>query len=122
MELIRKTLGALGLAAVFIFLSIFSLTEYQDNKIATGAQDKIPVVAQVFNKLGLVMAYLGQVPLLRLVPVASVSNNYQQTIGGVLTENKISGIDFSKPVTINSFKDWWLSLKANMQKEDWSRR
>jgi|GEM_PF-3539817 len=122
MGLIRKTSGVLGLAAVFIFLSIFSITEYQDNKIATGAQDKTPVVAQVFNKLGPIIAYLGQVSLLRLVPVASVSNSYQQTMGEVLTENKISGVDFSKPVTINSFKDWWLDLKTNMQQEDWSWR
>jgi hypothetical protein len=122
MGILRKILGALGVAAILIWLSVFSVQEYRPDNLTFEAQDKLPITSLVLDKLDFILAYLGQMPSLGLIPVKEVAGNYEQTMTEILTENKISENNLSQPPTVKDFEDFWQELKAKILKKSWSVR
>jgi hypothetical protein len=122
MDIIRKILSVLGLAAVFIWLSIFSLQTYRSDNLTFEAQDKTPVVSIILDKLNFILVYLGQNPSLGLLPVSKMSSNYEQAMTDILTKNEVSGDTLSKMAAPANFQDLWQNLKANMRHDSWSTR
>lgn len=117
----RKILGSVGLVIIFIFLAIFSMFAYQDDKVSFETKDKSPFITQAFGVLTAVVSSLEKLPFLGLLPVDKAGDNYEQMMSDILTENKNSGSKIEKPTSIKGFKDLWLELRANMRQEDWSR-
>lgn len=121
MSSIRKILGSIGLVIVFIFLAIFSMYAYQDDKVSFVAKDKSPFIAQVFTILNEVITSLEKLPFLGLLPIDKAGSNYEQMMNDILTENNNSETNLAKPTTIRGFRDLWFNLRSNMRQEDWSR-
>ncbi|MFZ2310941.1 MAG: hypothetical protein WAW11_05360 [Patescibacteria group bacterium] len=122
LSIIRKILGAIGLIAVFIWLSVFSLQTYQPDDVTFEAQDKSPLVSIIFDKLDFLLTYLGQMPSLGLLPVQQVAGGYEQTMTQILTENQVSGEKLNQPPTVKDLSELWADLKAKMQNKSLSTR
>jgi len=122
LSIIRKILGVIGLVAVFIWLSVFSLQTYQSDEVSFEAQDKSPLVSIVFDKLDFLLTYLGQMPSLGLLPVQEVAGGYEQTMTQILTESSVSGGNLSEPPTVKDLSELWADLKLKMQNKSLSTR
>jgi len=79
MRFIWRVLSNLILVLVFIVLSVFSLVEYRsDNLNVNTTDDKLPLAKTTFTGLSHLIAYLEQMPTIRLLPVASSGLEYQK--------------------------------------------
>lgn len=121
-SIIRKILSVLGLVAIFVWLSIFSLQEYRADNLTFAAQDKSPVVSVVLDKLNFILVYLGQNPSLGLLPMSKMSGNYEQAMTEILTKNEVSGNTLNQMAATANFQDLWQNLKAKMRHDSWSTR
>ena len=131
-----KIISNVVLVFVFIMLTIFSITEYSDKNMATGAQDKIPLVKITFSELSHLLAYFEKMPLINFLPVATKGLEYPvQTLDSAYqeqfdTENIKTNIKQKIPITVSDIKNnlneildfqkLRTSLKEQFAK-DWSR-
>lgn len=120
--LIRKILGVVGLVALFIWLSVFSMQVYRPDNVTFETQDKLPIVSIFFDKLDFFLTYLSQMPSLGLLPVKEVAGGYEQTMNQILTENQVSGEKLNQPPTVKDLSELWAGLKSKMQNKSWSTR
>ncbi len=140
MTSLRSIFFTFGLILIFIFLSIFSIIEYQDKDINNLQEDKTPLVAISTNKILTVLAYLEQLPSLRLLPVAKINNSYEAVTGEFLDKTGVNELNLDQyltkdgkiktvtPVFITDkvgqfswFSRWWLNLKGQMEINNWLR-
>jgi hypothetical protein len=140
MNSLRDLVKVFFLVALFIVLSIFSITTYGAGNVTSSQEDKAPLVSSSVNKLGTVMAYLEQMPSLRLIPIAKSGNNYEATMTEILNQSKIIDTNIGQISTKNQENiknaqivisnkngliSWatckWHELQDEMLDKDWSR-
>ena len=136
MSSLWKIVSNIVLILVFIMLTIFSIIEYSDKNIATGAEDKLPLVKVTFSELSHFLAYFEKMPLINFLPAATkgleypaetLDNAYQEQFD---TEIIKTNIKQKVPVNISdvknnlaeisSFQKLWQRLKEQLTK-DWFR-
>jgi len=136
MSSLWKIISNIVLVLVFIILTIFSITEYSDKNITTGAQDKSPLVKITFSQLSNLLAYFEKMPVINLLPAATKGLEYPaETFDSAYqeqfdTEIIKTNIKQKIPITlsdvknnlaeISNFQKLGASLKEQLSK-DWFR-
>ena len=77
MRFIRQIVLGLAVAAVFVYLSVFSMMEYRSGSVDFNAQkDRLPIATAGLSVLSQFMSVAEKIPLLNFLPAAKVGGDY----------------------------------------------
>jgi|GEM_PF-2304507 hypothetical protein len=77
MRFIRQIVLGLAVAAVFVYLSVFSMIEYRSGSVDFNAQkDRLPIATAVLSVLSQFMSAAEKIPLLNFLPATQVGGDY----------------------------------------------
>jgi len=137
MRFIRQIILGLAVAAVFVYLSVFSMIEYRSNNVDLNAQeDKLPIAKAGLSVLGQFLSFANKIPMLNFLPAAKIGGEYDvetaKEVYNKLTDDtkntpniteespsSLINIATSSAASIN-FPDLLEKLKDSLSK-DWSR-
>lgn len=77
MRFIRQIVLGLAVAAVFVYLSVFSMIEYRNGSVDFNSQkDRLPIATTGLTVLSQLMSVAEKIPLLNFLPAAKVGGDY----------------------------------------------
>jgi len=141
MRFIRQIVLGLAVAAVFVYLSVFSMIEYRSGSVDFNAkQDRLPIATTVLSVLGQFMSAAQKIPFLNFLPEAKVGGDYDVQVAKDVvdkiasTAKNKSNVTEELPANLSpdllnlatssvdsvNFSELFERIKANLSK-DWFR-